>query len=732
MGITEQLNDLIVRFKLDEAFPHFQKYLAALELIKKLKDLYHGEKKVIIVGADEVDFRYFEGDLAFDITVETCVVNVGELHKLTRESFGEDSMVILVSYDYNLEISCRLATLGIKYVDLYDYFVENGLLLEHAYYKVFSYPKWNPDTFKRTEAYVCLDLKRVTFYQLKKYRSTGSRAVKQILLRKIIFQFLWMKDFIGAEKYIAEYISAKYEGYERYSDFWSELKKFLIDVKMRLRERGSKDALIFCLDAIGYSTQDDLPFLARIKDTSYIFENIFTVTPFTAPTFKTIFCKKNAVDDRSYELPAIDAANSPFLQYLEANQFRFLYFGPVYKNFASKYQSRLNKGLDEAASYIFWSVLEQLLLSKQPALFLIHEKSESHMPYRCADFEGERFVSDGDLNARQEDKDAQMCAAFRSLDEQLDFYMDFLPQDCTRIFMSDHGRIFADKCHTILHVQGKNISPYRDEGLYSYIDLSEIVRCVLEERIGDIQKYQRTYAEIQDVDFYNRNHLIYRIKAHSIGNLISYHGIVTQDSQYIRDRVGNESLRLFHPVSRERGEELINLSKKLCRSNYIDISKDQKFQYSHYLYQIHDRYFARTGAFEEIKRMTVSTIIPPDEEAVWALRPGNESAVRLLLRLSPQQRSRIHYVIDIDSDCAAGKLGYEVLSPDEAPNRRIDKILIHSFRGHSFFKAEHLAMDAQIIDLYDCLEQKGAVCSSDFYRYEFNESDFDIDFSIKS
>lgn len=728
MSITEQLNKLIVQFGLDQEDPHFQKYLTALELIKKFCCDYSNENGLVIVGGSEDDIRYSK--VHFD-SIEKIQFRLVDVNQLAEQSFSEGVLAVLVSHDFNPEIACRLAALGIKYIDLYDYFAENGLFMDRAYYKVFSYPRWNPATFKQTEQYIFLDLKRMVFYQLKKYRSTGSRVVKQTLLRKIVFAFLWMKDFISAEKYIAEYISAGYEGHERYSDFWSELKKLLADVKRRLSERRSKDTLIFCLDAIGYNVQDDLPFLKSIQDTCIVFENMFTVTPFTVPTFKTIFCRKNAVDDRSYELPFIDGANSPFLEYLETNKYKFLYFGPVYGHFAPKYQSRLNKGWDEAGSYIFWSALEQLLLSEQPAVFLIHEKSESHLPYRCADFDGERFITEADMEAPQEDQDLQMRAAYCWLNQQLEFYMDLLPQKSTKIFMSDHGRGGVGRCHTVFQVQGQSISPYREHGLYSYIDLSEIFRCLLEERPEDIQKYRRPYVKIQDVDFYNPYVLSQRIKTHNIGSLASYHGIITLDSQYIRDRMGNESLHLFHSVNRERGEELINFSRKMCGSDYIDLDKDEKFEYSRYLYKVYDRYFARAGAFEEIKRKTISALIPPDDQNVWALRSGNESAIRLLLRLSPPQRSKIHYVIDTNPDCPAGKLGYQVLSLDEVKNYSIDKILLHSFEWRTFFKAEQLATDAEIIDLYDCFEQNGAFCSSDFFSYQLIDSDFDVDFPVK-
>ena len=79
---------------------------------------------------------------------------------------------------------------------------------------------------------------------------------------------------------------------------WAEIQALLTEIRDRLHNGRQSD--IVWMDAVGYYTGQDMPYLQRQIENGISFENAFTVTPRTNPTAQTLFLGKTLIDDELY------------------------------------------------------------------------------------------------------------------------------------------------------------------------------------------------------------------------------------------------------------------------------------------------------------------------------------------------------------------------------------------------------------------------------------------------
>ena len=115
--------------------------------------------------------------------------------------------VIVVSLIGYREISHELTLRGIKHICLYDYFIEQGLILSREFYDYriafgMNYSDWDiPGAPGLRIPYFEL------YYNKKKYREAEKSFLQAHYLKRAIFDCLNMRDFLYAFKYMEEYIS---------------------------------------------------------------------------------------------------------------------------------------------------------------------------------------------------------------------------------------------------------------------------------------------------------------------------------------------------------------------------------------------------------------------------------------------------------------------------------------------------------------------------------------------
>lgn len=726
MDITNLLYEIIHKYNLDACNSRFRGYLQAVKCIRKLMASYGKTNRLLLIGNSQTDIEMFLTDYDGDMQPDSRVIAMGQAETITKEMLLGYETVLIVSMDDHMQLAQELRLMDINFVDLYDYFVTNGLTLDHPYYKVFEDMQLNFATYQPTYDYQYLDIRRSLFYMLKTYEFTNSKIIKTFYLQKIIFAFLFMKDFIGAKKYLQIYCTDKLERYEDYLKAWNEIERLLAAIAEKLANREQADVVVFWLDFLEYGEDKQMPYLDALSQSALVFENAYTVTPYTQSTFKTLLCAAKVADDKCYNIKQIGSKNSPLIRLLDEKGIRFLYSGFLpyverpYKTKACQYDLT-------PTSETFWSVIETLLKTQEPVFLIAHELFNTHWPYRRADSKAPRYLWEASCATRnQEIIPLQKKESLEDADRQLAFYDAFLPAKSTRIYMSDHGHTPIGRFHPVMKVIGPRIPPRREKQLFSYLDFVKLVDYVLEPEEEKLKKLGCECAEIQDVDYYNGLSIKHCIKNRHIEGLFGYHGLVTPQALYIRDNLGKETFWPNESMDKKTSQGLLQTLREKTGVSDIDVEKDDKFRYSKYLYRIYQRYLTRTGDYELKKVRAIRELFTGG--GIYALRTGGCTAIQLLLALDVAQWDSIHFIIDRDKDCAAGKLGFPVISPKDLDRYDIDKIVIPSFKLRKELKAELAGTKTQVIDLYAYLESQGIVCTKDFFYLEFGPADFEVGF----
>ncbi|MEY8396399.1 hypothetical protein AALB64_16555 [Lachnospiraceae bacterium 45-P1] len=93
-------------------------------------------------------------------------------------------------------------------------------------------------------------------------------------------------------------------------------------------------------------------------------------------------------------------------------------------------------------------MLYNLLSSDKPVFLVAHALTEGHAPYLSSRIEDEDFLNEY----------SRIHQAHQELDEQMEYYMNYLNRGTKRIFMSDHGQpLVREEFHTYFVVSGSEL-----------------------------------------------------------------------------------------------------------------------------------------------------------------------------------------------------------------------------------------------------------------------------------
>ena len=85
------------------------------------------------------------------------------------------------------------------------------------------------------------------------------------------------------------------------------------------------------------------------------------------------------------------------------------------------------------------------------------------------------------------------------------------------------------------------------------------------------------------------------------------------------------------------------------------------------------------------------------------------------------------YIIDMDPNCLASKLGIKVVIPSEIANYSINYIVISSYDYEKQWSEELRILgkgDWIVRELYTELTNNGITCTKEFYKRDYIKSDF--------
>ena len=564
------------------------------------------------------------------------------------------------------------------------------------------------------------------FYDKNKYKFADSDA-KEIYLRKLIYDCIYIRDFYSAGIYISEYLENGYKEGERYSQFWGEVQELLDDVKRQLMRRKSRNIVWSWLDSIRYKDIKHMEYLTSIAKDSAFFENAYTVVPWTSQTYSVLFLEKKPLDDdySTYRNEKFGYENSRLLACIKESGYSFRRYGDKFyeKYFCTgaetkppfKDYSELNHPIKGyricVCTYIFWETLCQIVQEDKPFFVLRHCLCETHYPYISANLTEGYTDSESSME--------QFIPSLQYVDMQLKYYDQFLGQNDISVYMSDHGQL-GNKYHTLFMIRGQGVKPAKYDSMFSYINFSKLMCRIINENYK-WDDLLADYVEIQDVDAYgNRGNI--SDSGRQVWNrksIFGYRAVRTRNEMFVRRNDGKEYYYNFpckyNQVDRSDYNSRVEQLRELTGDKTIDVFKNNFFSKMQIFYKAilfaDERNSVWQSSINE-KLWELFHDIPKGKKI--AFRCGGEHTWELI-KIIPDSIN-VQYIIDRSKDAVTNIPGYQYISPEELSSAGVDVVILSSYIYLKELReeAEQYPVNVSVIDIYKYLENNGIELSKAF------------------
>ena len=724
MNADKALNNIICKYDLGADYPQFRKMLCAKELILDwMEKTVREHKKILCIGVNKDDINFFSF-LSKEYSGNFSYVEFGE-GKIDKTLSEGCDMIWVISLKAVYLTYC-LKKNEIEYIDVYDELQKYGLIFEIECYRLVR---------MQVEGMVnqpAAENIQTEIFRLELKQEVSSTKEKEFYLRQRYFLALYLRDFVYAEKVLAELLEI--EGVDnKYIKSWNEIQEILEKIKDTLSRRTKKDIIMVWMDALGYDEVENMPYYEHLKETCVDFDNAYTIMPFTRETARTIFLGTKVIDDEDYKIGHIDRENSKLITYLESSNYLVKIASGVMPLFDNSLRGNSYTEHSSAISRILWDCLCCILNAEQPLFFLAHSFAEIHdRLYVSMELADIRALGNGYHHGK------------KTLDWQLEYYMNFIGKEAVLIFMSDHGTNgnINIRSHANLTIKGKNYKHKKISGMFSYVNFIDLIREILENReIGE--EITTDFVSLQELPGYNRT-VVREIVNGTIPlcNLYAgYRGGVTKDYIYFKLNTGNERLLLrnsrkmqwdyfsFEDVIEDDSQ--LEYFRNMVKERMVDVYSDEKFTYARYLYKLIDNCRKFTIQSNNI----INTLFDSLREGNVALRMGGENTVALYSILSMENRDKIVCCIDHNEECLAARVGIPVYSPDQINELNVKYIVLSSNRWLEELKeeAKKYRSGIEVVDLFGYLAEQGIYYEEHFGLYSvpiLSDECYDVGFPL--
>jgi hypothetical protein len=723
------LDELLIKYHYYESCPDFLKFVQAKELIPDVVKRIQNYEKITVISLKQEDQKVIQPYLSelsdrIDYMDLKFPLQEKDILHLNNATEGKQSIVLLVSFYFYREFVIELHKAGIEYVSLYEYFTIRGLCFSREFYS------YQPVIYDFPEAATSFHLwmqpsneHHLFFLYKNRYEQTFDDQLREFYLRALIFVCIDMRDFIYASKYLVEYRSFKQEKLGEIFEIEKTISKCIKKIQSKLHERQHKDLILFWIDSLEYGDDAQMPFLHEQASQGITFENAYTVTPFTNPTLRTILCEKTVIDDQCYKIEEIGIENSRIIRTLEEKGYSFSYYGFM-KGFCDEYKGKLVIEWGTPQTRIYWSAIGDFMFSEKPVCTILHEILSTHDPYISNAVEDAFYYCKSLLPIEREQLMEQKRRSAKYTDEQIRFYSSLLPKQARKFYFGDHGSSQLGRFHPFFTIQWEGCPSYVVSGLFSYIDFSKLLIEIIEDRVENLNLLCTDYVMIQDVDIYQQRLVEMSIHTSNYNpqNGLSYRGIVNKDSVFIRYRDGSE--RYWRTVADKvffTEEELSNL-RELAGEKFLEPENDPKFEYSMRFIRLANHYKNRTGSYEERKLTRIKELFTQEfASKKIAIRGGGFTTFRFLLWANVN--NSISFIVDLDKNALAGKLGFKILTPQEAYERPID--LIITLHEGMYANAQSESWTCPIMDLLAFGKAEGILTTEHYGNWAITAEDIE-------
>lgn len=731
MEINRELNNIISQHHIDLFYPGFQKSILAETLISKLAKKMSG-KRVLCIGVSKLEIDRFKVLFCHEKTAYICCeernCNVERVENNWNDSYKssfdisplteinniENNEVILI-HKGALKILDYLRGRNIKFIELYDFFESEGLFLDSEYWKVFDIGEWNITLTERSFNEfdgVNLEIRNCFL----KYESAIDERLKLINLRKLFFLALYARNFVFAKKKFELLMGYDFPEKNEYEKAWEEIDALINRIRKSMASIHRNDVICLWVDDVSQNESKEIHILDKIKEKGVWFNNPYTSTPFTNPTYRLLFTGKKVVDDESFMIGDIDETNSELLRHIQEKGYQYKAVGEYFKSLSEKYKTNIYHPTNSPCSKLLWDTLEIVLSNKSPVFTITHMVQESHSPCWSTDM------------GYEEQMRKRKC--LNEVSEQLTWYSRFVNTESTYIIFSDHGSgldINDSEFHAFFSIYGSKIKPRVIDNIFSYEDFGKLICKIVDNGDFEDKDIEREYVLIQDMDLYNKeliNQKFDRLLPLDPVDVLGYKGIITKEFAYLRTSIGEEwfgktnqsmllNIEWLMKVSPENEKQASSLRKIIMDSNVCSENVRYKLRYYEGLKKV---ILASMPKFEN-KIEKIRDYLGSLPENGVAIRGGGPHT-RHLINYFSKELKNIKYIIDKNPEASIFyNTSYSVITPDEIDKYNIRVVIISSKKHHEALAQEctQYCKDIKIIDIYEYLKKNGIEEDLEFY-----------------
>lgn len=434
------------------------------------------------------------------------------IHRQEVDFYGIDG-IIISSFKYRNEIRTLIEKEypSVKYLDIYDYFEKNGVILRKEYY-LFSHPYRKYAQINRLKTLLAEE---------------GDAEKKENLFLEIIKSFVEIKDFLLAVECVEALCT--FINSDKYFKLLHQLKE-LYEMECKAAERiDENNVLMLCLDGMRNKdiSSEDMPKLQTfIQGRCYCYENAYAVSTSTYESLVPAYGEISDMRIKYYERNCVSENECRFIQKAK-QQKRNIYFYTDFIKYVDA-EGIIRKESYETITEKLWNFILDAADEKN-GLFYVHVLYESHYSYPNP-YIKEGFIAEGtnilfDFLARnggkiRTDYVKQHRNAMKYLNDVLTPFLERMK--CRMFIYADHGNVIFNQdmkleeipalCLTyhddLLHIPFIIKSPEMGIGVnnknISLMEINEILTCLMEKRKftqkqPDIVKAQR--SAIYNPDF---------------------------------------------------------------------------------------------------------------------------------------------------------------------------------------------------------------------------------------
>ena len=344
------------------------------------------------------------------------------------------------------------------------------------------------------------------------FEHTSDLNKKQIWHKKLIAYCIYGRDFLRAKKEIDTYVDFGYEDAKLYEAFWKEIETLFDDIKQRVNHRKQRDVFVYWLDEMEKKDFFSMRWVGN-RENGKIFNRAYTTIVNTTRVLQSIFTGKNVKAGNLLDLKALKLRDTVFSDFLLKERRIYVFSGGFSHRLSHEmlHNSSLEFSNRSPFTFRMWYALDTILTSNEECVLFLH-CMETHTFYFYGDTDAPLYgvVPDRTIFPLGQliDYGESAKLARDYLDQELEWYYQFVPPNSFSIYMSDHGieeSLREQSVNVPFKVMGAGIVPGIEKRLFSYINLYKLINCLLREDY-DMDEAFSDYVIMDILDPYDKQY----------------------------------------------------------------------------------------------------------------------------------------------------------------------------------------------------------------------------------